>query len=62
MAMASNRSLSVVNSDQIASADMSLTARPRYPGCAQTDRVRIIVRDLSTSQPVDSYVYVWFED
>jgi hypothetical protein len=41
---------------------MSLTARPRYPGCAQTDRVRIIVRDLSTSQPVDSYVYVWFED
>jgi hypothetical protein len=29
---------------------------------AARDRVRIIVRDLSTSQPVDSYVYVWFED
>ena len=62
MAIPSNRPLTVANSDRVATADMSITASPRYAGCARTDRVRVIVRDLSTGQPTDSFVYIWFED
>ncbi len=62
MAIPSNRTLSVATSDRVTTADMSITASPRYAGCARNDRVRIIFRDLSTGQSTDSYVYVWFED
>lgn len=62
MVMPSNKGLTAANADRIASADMSLTPNPRYPGCARQDRVRVVIRDLSTGQATDSYFYVWFED